>query len=334
MNKRALWLWGPWALFALVMLGWVIYWHVLAGEAEKRLRTWVAEQSAQGAQASIGRVVRHGFPALMRLDVRDFTYAPARGGWRAQTERFDIHVQVTNPQHVIFEAEAPIAIARENGAVTNVVADTLIASLRTENNALAVAGLEADNLQLDDQAQDGVMLVGKVVINVRPDPRAPGSYQVAFDAQRMVLPRPVRSFEAFGLDVDLLRAAIVVEQGAALLDASAQDPLGPWREAGGKLRFEALNLNWGPLEAAGQGEGGLDSARRLQGVLTLPIERPAPVLTAIANGPNVDRDAKRALALLAAGYAISGDDITLDIEARDGWLRLEGLSVRPLGAVY
>jgi hypothetical protein len=144
----------------------------------------------------------------------------------------------------------------------------------------------------------------------------------------------VRSFEAFGQDIAALRAAIVVEQGAALLDSSPEDPLGPWRTAGGRMRFDALVLNWGPLETTGTGDGGLDEQRRLEGRLVLPVERPAPVLTAIANGPNVNEDARRALGLLAAGYLVTGDDITLDIGAHDGVLRIEGLPVRPLPPVY
>jgi hypothetical protein len=266
--------------------------------------------------------------------MQGISYQPARGGWRATTDRADVNVSLLNPQHVIFEAKAPIRVTRQNGAVTNIVADALIASLRSSGNSLVAAGLEADNLRLDDPDKEGVLATRKIVVNIRPDPRTDGAYQIAFDAQSLVLPRTVRSLESFGLNIEALRAAIVLEQGAALLDASPQDPLGPWRAAGGRLRFEALLLDWGPLEATGRGEGGLDEQRRLQGQLELPIERPAPVLTAIANGSGVDRDAQRALALLAAGYTISGDDITLDVEARDGILRLEGLPVRTLPPVY
>jgi hypothetical protein len=271
---------------------------------------------------------------LLRLELHDVLYAPPRGGWRVQTERADLHVQMLNPQHVILQAEAPIALSRANGAVTNITADALIASVRTAGDALAMAGIETDNLSLDDPAQEGVLHARKIVLNVRPDERTRGDYQVAFDAQGLALPRPVRSFEAFGLDVAMLRAAIVVTNGAALTQASEDDPLGPWRDAGGRVRLEGLELHWGPLETLGRGEGGLDEQRRLQGALTLPIEEPAPVFTAIANGPNVNEDARRALGLLAAGYMISGDDITLDVEAQDGVLRLEGLQVRPLPAVY
>lgn len=331
--KRWIWLVVPWALFLALALGWIVYWNVVAATAEQRLQAWMQEQQAQGASARIGRVVRRGFPVLLRLELRDASYAPARGGWRAETERADLHVNLLNTGHVTLEAEAPIAVSRADGAVTHISADALIASLRTAGGALAAAGVEADNLVLDDPAEEGVLTARKIVLNVRPDARAAGDYQVAFDAQELALPRPVRSFEAFGQDAPALRAAIVVTQGAALLESSPQDPLGPWREAGGRMRFEALVLNWGPLETTGSGEGGLDDARRLEGTLTLPIERPAPIFTAIANGPNVN-DARRALGLLATAFALSGDDITLDVEAADGWLRLEGVRVRPLPPVY
>jgi hypothetical protein len=334
MKIRGLWLIVPWALFIVAALGWVFYWNYLANESERRLRAWAFEQNAAGASASIDAVVRHGFPVLLRLELQGVNYAPARGGWRLTTDRADLHVNVLNPYHATVEAKAPIAFARSNGAVTNITADALIATLRTRGGNLETAGIEADNLVLDDPAQEGVMRVTKVVLNVRPDPRAAGEYQLAFDAQALTLPRPVRSFEAFGLDVSSLRAAIVVQHGAALLQSSPDDPLGPWREAGGRLSFDALVLNWGPLETTGAGEGGLDDARRLDGRLVLPVDRPAPVLTAIANGPSVDNDARRALSLLAAGYVVTGDDITLDLVAHEGVLRIEGLPVRPLPPVY
>jgi len=328
------WLVVPWALFGLAALSWILYWNFVAGEAERRVRGWAFEQNAGGATVEITRIVRHGFPALMRLELQGVSYDAARGGWRVQTERADLHVNLWNPQHVTMEAKAPLAVSRANGATTNITADTLIATMRTQADALASAGIEADNLVLDDPEQEGVLHATKVVANVRPDARAAGEYQFAFQANALTLPRPVRSFESFGLDVSMLRAAIVIEDGALLLQSEPGDPLGQWREGGGRLRFEALELNWGPLQTIGTGEGGLDPARRLEGRLVLPVERPAPILTAIANGPRMNNDARRALSLLAAGYVVTGEDITLDIGANDGVLRIEGLPVRPLPPIY
>lgn len=332
--KKYIWLAAPWAVFILLALGWTLYWNTVAGEAERRVQASIAEQQADGATASIGAISRHGFPAIMRLQLDNVSYAPARGGWRATTERVDLHINLMNTQHVTIKAEAPIAIAREDGSITNIAADTMIGSFRTANGALAQAGVEADNLTLDDPSDDGILRARKLVINLRPDPRAEGEYQLSFDATELLLPRPVRSFETFGQEVAALRAAIVIEQGSALLESAPGDPTGPWREAGGRLRFEALALNWGPLQATGTGFGGLDAERRLAGDLELPIEEPAPIFTAIAQGENVSEDARRAIGLLAAGFAISGDGINLDVEAQNGVLRLEGLSVRELPPVY
>lgn len=334
MKTRSLWLIAPWTLFVMAALAWVLYWNYLAGEVERRIHAWQFEQNAAGATVEIDRIVRRGFPALMRLELQGVSYAAGRGGWRAETERADLNIDVLSPRHVIFEAKAPIAIARAGGATTNVTADALIASVRMNGDALAEAGVEADNLVLDDPAEEGVFHITKTVVSIRPDQRAAGEYQVAFDAQAMTLPRPVRSFETFGLQVERLRAAIVIQEGALLMQSAPGDPLGPWREGGGRLRFEGVELNWGPVQTTGTGEGGLDDQRRVDGRLVLPFERPAPILTAIANSPRIDSDARRALSLLAAGYIVTGEDITLDVGAHDGLLRIEGLPVRPLPPVY
>ncbi|MCX7356948.1 MAG: DUF2125 domain-containing protein [Alphaproteobacteria bacterium] len=334
MKAHNLWLIIPWTLFIAAAAGWVFYWNYLANEAERRVHAWQFEQNAGGATVEIGQVVRHGFPVFLRLELRDVRYAASRGGWRAETARADLNIDPLKPNHAILEAKAPISITRANNAVTNIRADALIASVRMNGDTLAEAGIESNNLVLDDPAEDGVLHAARVMASVRPDARVAGEYQFSFDAQTISLPRPVRSFEAFGLDMAQIRAAIVVTDGALLMQSSPGDPLGPWRDGGGRLRFEALELDWGPLQTTGTGEGGLDEQRRLDGRLVLPVDRPAPVLTAIANGPRIDSDARRALSLLAAGYVVTGNDITLDIGAHDGVLRVEGLPVRPLPPVY
>lgn len=334
MKRNILWLAIPWAVFIVLAIGWTVYWNIAANTAEQRIRAAVTEQQARGANVSIGRITRHGFPALLRFEMEDVVYGPARGGWEATTPRAKLHLNLLNPQHATFEAAAPIAFARAGGAVTNVNADALIGTLRMDGGRVVSAGVEADNLTLDDPAEDGVLQARKLVLNIRPDARVDGEYQAAFEAQALQLPRPVRSFEGLGQSVALLRAAIVVEQAGTLFAPSPGDPLEPWREANGRLRFDALELQWGALQTTGQGWGGLDDQRRLQGVLTLPLETPGPVFSAIANGPNVNEDARRGLGLLATAFMLSGDDITLDVDANEGVLRLEGIGVRTLPPVY
>lgn len=331
--KRFGWLLIPWLLFGILVAGWIVYWNVVAATAEARINTWVAQQNAKGAQVSIQHIARHGFPVLMRLEIDGISYKPARGEWQLQTSRANLNIEMLNTEHIILQPSAPIAIMH-GSAVTNVTARAFIISVRTQGGALAVAGMEADNLVLDDPAQPGVLTVTKLVANMQHDPRAAGDYMLALDATGVTLPRPVRSFESFGLDVPALHARIVIKQAAALAQAAEGDPLGPWREAGGKLVFEGLGLQWGPLQTTGTGEGGLDPQRRLTGRLVLPIEQPARVLTAIASGPGIDESARTALQLLAASYVANGHALTLDVGAQDGVLTLEGLRARTLPPVY
>ncbi|MFT3729421.1 MAG: DUF2125 domain-containing protein [Terricaulis sp.] len=331
--KRFGWLLIPWLLFGAVVAGWLIYWNVVAGTAEARINTWIAQQNAGGAQISIQHITRHGFPVLMRLEIDGISYKPARGGWELQTSRADLNIEMLNTEHIILQPRSPISITH-GGAVTNVTARVLLLSVRTQAGKLAVAGVESDDLTLDDPAQPGVLTIKKMVANVQHDPRAAGDFMLAFDASGVHLPRPVRSFESFGLDMPAVHARIVVKQGAALLQSAQGDPLGPWRDAGGKLVFDGLGLQWGPLTTTGTGEGGLDEQRRLSGRLVLPIEHPASVLTALADSPVVDQSARQAMQMLAASYVVNGHALTLDVGAQDGVLTLEGLRVRTLPPVY
>ncbi len=118
MKSRNLLLIGPWTLFVVAALGWVLYWNYLANEAERRVHAWQFEQNAGGATVEIGEIVRHGFPVLLRLEMRNVRYVAARGGWRAETARADLNIDPLKPQHAILEAKAPISIARANGATT------------------------------------------------------------------------------------------------------------------------------------------------------------------------------------------------------------------------
>lgn len=332
--KRWIWLAIPWAFFLALAIGWTVYWNVLANGARARVEAWAAAERERGADVRVSGIEARGFPVLLRLDLRDVVYAPAQGGWRLSTARGGVHVQMFNPRHVIFEAGAPIAFARDNGDVTNITGDALIVSVRMAGDALSQAGLEADNLVLDDPAEAGVLSVRKLVLNLRPDPRADGDMQMAFDAQALSLAQPVRSFEALGQEVEMLRAAIVIEQAGALAESAESDPLAPWRTAGGRLRFEALTLNWGALRTDGDGVAGLDDQRRLAGALALPIEEPTALFRALAGGPELSDDTRRALTLLSAAFAQSDRGLTLDVEAQNGVLRLEGLRVRDLPPVY
>lgn len=331
-KHRRLGLYIPWALFAAAVLGWVIYWHVLAGAAQRQLADWAAEQTAAGGEARFGAVSTHGFPRLMRLRIADARWRPPGQDWRVETAAFDLNINMTNPAHLMLKAAAPIALTQADGERHDISAATLLISYRAKNGALAQAGIEADQVIADNPARDGELRAQKLVANLRPDPRAPGEYQAALELTNAHLARPVRAFEAFGQDIPRLQAGLVLERGAALLEG--QDRLANWGQAGGRVRIEGAHVRWGALEGEAHGAIALDANRRLAGALDVRTAKPAPVILALAENDQISDDARAALALVAAAFAFSGDDAELDVKTEDGALYVEGARVRTLEAAY
>src|SRR5690606_25394981 len=103
MKRKWLWLAVPWTVVIVLAIGWIAYWNFVASAAEQRIRVFVAEQQADGANAYVGRIVRHGFPAMLRFELHELVYSPANGSWEASTARGDLHLNLLNPQHATFE---------------------------------------------------------------------------------------------------------------------------------------------------------------------------------------------------------------------------------------
>ncbi|HWA01036.1 MAG TPA: DUF2125 domain-containing protein [Caulobacterales bacterium] len=331
MTSHRFWLFAPWALFALIVAAWLTYWFVAAGTAEQRVAAFVAQQQRAGADVRIGRISRHGFPVLLRLELDDVAYAPRQRNWRAASARVDLNINLLKPAHIVLQQRAPLTIDRAEGH-TDIAAEAMLMSVRMQGAALAEARLEADALALTDRGREGALAAQKLVAALRPDPRNGADYQLAIQATALHLAQPVRTFERFGQDVAVANAALVIERAAALLEPS--DPLEHWRGAGGRARLEGLTLEWGPLEANAQGAVALDAEHRLAGRLEAALPRPAPALNALAQSPNLSYQQKNALSVFALGLALANRDVRVHLEAADGVLKLENVPVRTLAPVY
>lgn len=333
-RHRRLFLIAPWTIFALAALSWCAYWFFAAELAQTRVNAFAAQQRAHGAQLAIGAIRAHGFPMMLRLELQGVEYASAPESWRARTDRIDLHANLTNPAHVIFEAKTPIDVRTTDGARHVIEANALLVSLRFRREALATFGIEADALMLDNPARVGVVRAEKLVANLRPDPRGGGASQLALEMRHLSLARPVRSFEGFGQEIALMRAAIALTQAEALLAPGEVGPIESWRQASGGAAIEALELQWGALEAHGHGQAALDDAQRLRGALEIDIPAPGPAVAALASSPELSDDARGALALVAAGLAFSGDGASFSVNAQDGALSIENVPVRTLTPLY
>lgn len=330
--------WGliiPFALLALVAAGWTVYWFALKAEATRRIESTLAAERDAGAEAQATIARAWGFPRELAFDLTNVSYAPPDGAWRASTPRLRVNVNPINPQHIITEIQAPIAIRYRGGRTATLSSPDLRVSVRMNGRALALAGFEGTDIAYGDPDPNGrSFTAGRAVANVRPDPRTPRAYQLSLDLERFGLARPVRAFETFGQSLARVSARVVLDEGAALLNATRRDPFAPWARAGGAARIESARIEWGPATITGQGRIGVDAARRLEGRIDIAFENPAEAIRALSRSPSLPRDAARALELFAIGAALSGDDLDTNVQAREGWLSLGGARVREVAPLY
>lgn len=317
----------PWAIFALLCLAYGVYWVIVERAAIAQVEQAFAQARAAGADAGYRRIRSAGFPLRLSLRLEAVAYAPADRAWRAEAPAATLHVNLSNPRHVILALDAPARWLTNAGAAYALEASVAALSVRFAGDRLARASLDLQGLSVrraDGEA--GGFQLARGLAHLRPDARTPGAYQLAAEIDTLTPARPVRGLEGFGQTVQRVRAAIAVDQAAAL---ARPNPLKAWRDAGGGLRIEALEIGWGPAQATGDGAIGLDPAGRPAGSLTLSTAQPRAVLTALAQSSLADPTARAALQA-AAALAPAQGATALTLSAQNGVLSALGTPLAPL----
>lgn len=314
--------WGlivPWALFALIALGWFGYWTLLKDQAVKQIDAAIAQAQAKGLDAGYGSVSADGFPMRLSLRFKEVRYAPADAAWRVTAPLVSVHVNPTNPLHIIAGFDSAATLAGSGGSEHVFQAKTAALSVRVDTSgALQRISLELDGFALSraGEAQPGSR-IAKLVAHVRPDARSPGRLQLAADGAGVRLARPVTRFEALGQDIAELhlRGTLEAPPGALSPDALIV------AVTDGVLRLEGFGLTWGPTTLTGVGEIGLDPQHRPEGALDVTIADPAATFAALG-APEL------------AALAPTNQPLTAPLTAKGGVLSLGPVPLRALPPLY
>ncbi len=324
-KPRRLWLIVPWAIFIALTIGWTIYWNALANGARVALDTFVEQQQRAGATAEIGSVRARGFPLQLALDITDARYITRERGVALTAPHLLIHINPTNPRHLIATFPEPLTLQLGRTERTLASPSLMVSAQIGAETRLAYIGAEANDLAVT--SGERVDRLGRFVLNLRPDPRDDASWQAALHIERWALGRPVIGAEPLGQDIPTLDAAIVLERAREARSLSA------WRANDGAARIEALRFTWGAAQGEAQGRIGFDAETRFAGALNITLAEPRRALAAFAAAPDTSRDTARALEALAVVSALSGDTLSLPLRAEEGALYLGPARIRALGPV-
>ena len=286
-------------------------WFTLAGRVRMAIENWAEARRAEGMIVGWDRYAIGGFPLWMRVTIEKPVYSrrDAIPGYEARGERL---IGTARPWalrrwHVTVPQGARLAV--EPG--TDRPALTLeIASLALEVEPRADASGEARSGAALSFIADRLALAGDSRVTVAHaegrtawPPLAVASHRETSLAaevalQQVTIPAPLAPL---GDTIDRVAARISVK--GALPQAPRRDALTAWRQDGGTVELEDLDLDWRTLSVGANGTLALDAALQPEGALTATIRGYGAIVDALAAAgtlrPNEAGVAKIALGLLA-----------------------------------
>lgn len=306
--------WGliaPWAIFALMVLGWAAYWMVLSGETMNRLDAARAGLP-NGAALRYQSAETSGFPFRLQVRMVGFEAVGPNGGGSISSPEATLAVNVLNPSQLLLFPQSPTRVLA-SGLDWTVRAETLESSLRLNDSGISELRVVARKAQIESRGSPASS-ADTLSVAMRPDPKDPAARMIAVSADGWRPKTP--GLEGFAAQPGMLRAGLVVEKVNTL--SSGKDPLGAWALAGASLRIETLEANLGGLRVLSEGAFSVDAARRPAGEATLEFDDVAAGLRAVAGSSTLSPTARAAAAAFADAQGLAGGAITVRLRAESG----------------
>ncbi len=328
------------AVVVLLALGWTGYWFWIRDRLVAGIEQWQEARRAEGIEVSdAGRSIG-GFP--MRLEIVVEQPRIVRTDlWAWSAGRLRVFVQPWNLSHVIVDVGREQTIEWAEGGTTRIaqlVAERALASAHlSREGKLRTAALDLAAPRLTDSLL-GESSAKRAQLHLRanhgeaPD-RPEDSYGLALQFDAAKLPPAIES--PLGPDMAALKVVLTLPTP---LPPISRGELGAWRDAGGIINVDRLEVTWGPLDGSANGSVGLDRALRPLFSFGTEIRGFNPTIDAYAGAgrlkPNQATGLKLALTALAKPDAKGRPTAQIPITGQDGRLYIGPLGVANLSPLF
>lgn len=261
--RSKLWLYGPFAIFALLVAAYCAYWFYVRGELETSVDTWIAEQRAAGANVSYSDKRLGGFPYRFALVLDDPHYTDPAATTDWQGDRLEIVMQPWNFQHAIIRSSGRNELAQLGGTnLTALIGKKSALSLKWNETGLTDYGLTLDTLDL--VTAQGDLAVQGLTANFRQVPDAAPLGRLSVDWDKVQLdPAFLEGTDLAFLGTELQASRLRLEgQGFGLFGE------GPTRN----VEIAQFLLNWGPLQLGAKGKFNIGPRGYPDGTLQVRLE--------------------------------------------------------------
>jgi hypothetical protein len=296
--------------------------RVLDRQVHRAFDRWTQVMTDQGWSVHAGAVAEDGFPFGAVLTVRDLSVTGGRamvpGGVDVQTRRVVLSLAIAKPFTLVIQPQGAVHLRLAGLPPVSVDSDSMSASVKLWRTpvdsidiraASLVGGLERSTNHQDVRLDSvHLTLVAARGFSART------TAQLTVDAHGVQLPDDGRwplgaTIGQIGFDVSLA--------SPALSGGNGSDQARAWRDWGGALALQRLDVRWGPLQLHMIARLGLDNKLQPAGSGVAQVSGWGDSLDALARGgtiaPGVAQTAKAVLGLMSPASSASDGAAALSL---------------------
>ncbi|MSO74168.1 MAG: DUF2125 domain-containing protein [Alphaproteobacteria bacterium] len=276
---------------AIAAAGYTAYWYLAADAIENRVADWSETQREYGWQLEAADTDVSGFPTRFSVTLRDPIVTAAADGWSWHGENLLAEMRPWNFKKITLHVNGKSQVRIKDGALWRdidvQVEDGQAKLVLTDDRRVKDIALDMTSVRVEGLLAGGPASARRV------------------RAQSLLSPAPEGGSAAAQLDSEVIKAALNLEQvelpedvseglGTQIehltLEASLVGPMPgeakrdavmAWRDAGGTIELNSLDLRWGPLGLSTNGTLALDKELRPMGALTADIVGYGDVIDAL-----------------------------------------------------
>lgn len=334
---------GPAAFLVAVLIGYPAYWYYTAGIAQSLVLDWVKAQRADGYTVRHGPLETSGFPFVVRLTVPDPSAEHPSQGWTWRSHDLTLELPPWDLQRIRFEIAGQQRLRiqpkpRKEDFTFQVGAAAGVAQIGGDGELRALS-VDLRELRVTEAEAGGMFQTDRLLADLsRPDHPA-----ISHTERSLGVSVRLENTAISQIDARPLGSRIAIVQASAdifgpIHGESLAQAVESWRQAGGTLEINWLNLVWGALDLRANGTAALDETLRPLGALTADIRGYEETLEALAEAGLVRRDmlpaSRVTLNLLARKDTTDGRRVlTIPLTAQDGALFLGPIRLTGLPAL-
>lgn len=332
----------------LIIGGYVYWWHHVADRLVDMAENWREQRISEGYEIRHNPLVTSGFPYRVRITAEAVSIANPT---HVQAPRVDIPVfwAVVQPwriNHVIFGVEgggrADWLEGGEKNGLDFMASSALGSATFNTRGRIRTVAVDISELSARPSWRPPVT-AERLQIHGRP--KSPentgdkkgneegGGQQIAVRADNMI----IEGIDDFPLGKRIEDFSLSSILYGTVRKLPASDTLAEWRDTGGYVDIQALNIDWGHGAISGKGALTLDDRLRPKGELETRISGYEAILAALTETRQIDANAARTIGFGLSLLAKEGDDgkryIALPLSAQDGGVYLGPVYLMRLGSV-